>query len=60
MLSLRVKSRTHQRRQVVALGEPGVVLTEESLEEISGIRVRIFRGDPHANPSLKVCAARNV
>ena len=46
--------------RLVALGEPGVVLTEESLEEIYGIPVRILKGDPLTDPSLKVCAAQRL
>ena len=46
--------------RLIALGEPGTVLTEESLENIYGIPVRILEGDPLTDPSLKVCAARAV
>jgi iron complex transport system ATP-binding protein len=45
---------------LVALGSPDDVLTEESLEEIYGIPVRILEGDPETDPALKVCAARSV
>lgn len=43
---------------LVALGDPGAVLTESSLEDIYGIPVRILEGDPETDPALKVCAAR--
>ena len=45
---------------LVALGEPERVLTEEALEDIYGIPVRILQGDPATDPALKVCAARTV
>lgn len=44
--------------RLVALGSPDVVLTEDSLEDIYGIPVRILEGDPMTDPALKVCAAR--
>ncbi len=44
--------------RLAALGDPGEVLTESSLEEIYGIPVRILEGDPETDPALKVCAAR--
>jgi iron complex transport system ATP-binding protein len=46
--------------RLVALGNPDDVLTEESLEGIYGIPVRILEGDPETDPALKVCAARTV
>ena len=46
--------------RLVALGTPGEVLTETSLEDIYGVPVRILEGDPLTDPSLKVCVARNT
>jgi iron complex transport system ATP-binding protein len=45
--------------RLVALGTPDDVLTEQSLEDIYGIPVRILVGDPDTDPALKVCAARS-
>ncbi|MGI5939294.1 MAG: ABC transporter ATP-binding protein [Thermoleophilia bacterium] len=46
--------------RLAALGTPDVVLTEDSLEEIYGLPVRILYGDPKTDPELKVCAARSI
>lgn len=46
--------------RLLALGPPEVVLTEEALEDIYGIPVRILEGDPSTDPTLKVCAARMI
>ena len=46
--------------RLVAIGSPDQVLTEDSLEDIYGIPVRILEGDPLTDPSLKVCAARTT
>jgi len=45
---------------LVAVGKPEEVLTEAALEDIYGIPVRILEGDPQTDPSLKVCAAREL
>jgi len=45
---------------LVAVGKPEQVLTEAALEDIYGIPVRILEGDPQTDPSLKVCAAREL
>jgi iron complex transport system ATP-binding protein len=44
--------------RLVAVGAPVDVLTEASLEDIYGVKVRILEGDPETDPFLKVCVAR--
>lgn len=47
-----------QDGRLSALGVPGEVLTECSLQQVYGIPVCILQGDPQTDPGLKVCAAR--
>lgn len=46
--------------RLVALGPPDDVLTEDALEHIYGIPVRILEGHRDTDPDLKVCAARTT
>jgi iron complex transport system ATP-binding protein len=46
--------------RVVTIGQPDHVLTEDALESIYGISVRILRGDVATDPDLRVCAARGL
>lgn len=46
--------------RLVVAGSPNDVLTEDRLEHIYGIPVRILEGDPNTDPTLKVCVARSL